>query len=657
MRIQLVNQPSPVTGDVRSLDPAERAARADRPVALVTMPFVSADSPSLQLGLLKPIAESHGFPAETFHLNLELAATIGPDVYEPLWQHRGPMLGDWLFSKTAFGDAAPDPDGQLLDQLDPSQLWGLNQAGADRERLRHMRDVEIPRYIQRMVDLTDWSRFAVVGFTSTFQQNVASFSLAAALKRRWPEITTLFGGANFDGAMGVELVRSIGAIDLAITGEADITFSQLLVALTHAQDPASVPGVLSCRAGEVVSGGTPAPVEQLDELPTPSYAEYFERAERLGILRSGSRRLVKLPYESARGCWWGAKRHCTFCGLNGSTMAFRAKRPARVADELAQLAERHRTFGFAAVDNIVEPSYVETLFPALVSAGSTYDLFYEVKANLSREQLRVMRAAGVRHIQPGIESLSSRVLGLMRKGTRASTNINLLRWARHFRIHVSWNLLWGFPGESEEDYRQQADLMRSLHHLQPPGGGGRIWMERFSPIFEDRATFPAGRVEPNWSYRHIYPSNVNLADVAYFFDHDLLGTLPDQAYEETDHAVRDWARAWVGEATPVLELWQSPGIVQIDDTREPARPCTHTFRGALASLYLACFDRPRKAVDAAAEAGVSYSPAAVEAALDEFVSRKLMMRDGNLFLALALPASGAFGDLDSGGSGVTDRIA
>src|SRR3954465_271775 len=38
--------------------------------------------------------------------------------------------------------------------------------------------------------------------------------------------------------------------------------------------------------------------------------------------------------ETARGCWWGAKNHCTFCGLNGETMGFRAKSADRVMTEI-----------------------------------------------------------------------------------------------------------------------------------------------------------------------------------------------------------------------------------------------------------------------------------------------------------------------------------
>jgi radical SAM superfamily enzyme YgiQ (UPF0313 family) len=79
------------------------------------------------------------------------------------------------------------------------------------------------------------------------------------------------------------------------------------------------------------------------------------------VLPRGARHQVWIPFESARGCWWGAKHHCTFCGLNGSAMRFRAKSPQRVLSELADLARRHHSFRFEAVDNILEPRYLKDL--------------------------------------------------------------------------------------------------------------------------------------------------------------------------------------------------------------------------------------------------------------------------------------------------------
>ena len=80
-----------------------------------------------------------------------------------------------------------------------------------------------------------------------------------------------------------------------------------------------------------------------------------------------------------------------------------------------------------------------------------------------------MAQAGVTKIQPGIESLSSNVLRLMRKGVRAIQNVNLLRWAQYYDIDVAWNLLWGFPGETEQDYTEQA-----IGHTAPVSSAAAI---------------------------------------------------------------------------------------------------------------------------------------------------------------------------------------
>src|ERR1017187_2910399 len=87
------------------------------PVVLVSMPFMDAYRPSIQLGLLKSVAATHGFPARTFHANLSFANKIGVDYYQLLSQHRGRMVGDWLFSLDAFKDAAPDRSEEHTSEL------------------------------------------------------------------------------------------------------------------------------------------------------------------------------------------------------------------------------------------------------------------------------------------------------------------------------------------------------------------------------------------------------------------------------------------------------------------------------------------------------------------------------------------------------------
>lgn len=605
---------------------------AGGPTVIVSMPFQPVDRPSIQLGLLKAIADGHGLPVRTLHANLDFAVRIGLDYYRLLAEHRGRQLGDWLFSIEAFGNNAPDPDGKLLTELETELSFLDCSVTNSRDRLLATRDQDVPAFLDALVD--EFADVRVVAFSSTFQQNTASFALASRLKQRYPDIVTVFGGANFDGEMGLELVRSIDCVDLAVIGEGDTAFPRLLDALATGVDLSAIPGVARRVGDEVVATPPAPPRAQLDDLPPPDYGEYFERAARLSLPTDH----IAIPFESARGCWWGAKHHCTFCGLNGTTMGFRAKSPARVLDELDQQSRRYRTFRFDAVDNILDPGYLKTLLPAITEGRRDYEIFYEVKANLTRPQLKSLAAAGVTQLQPGLESLSSAVLKLMDKGVRAAQNVNLLRWARYYGIAVGWNILWGFPGETAADYATQTAAVPHLLHLQPPAGANRVWLERFSPLFTRPEQFPMRWRAPEASYRHVYPSTVDIERVAYFFDYELENVPDPETYTALTDAVSKWSTAWETGEPPILVYRAAPGFLQIYDGR-PDRQGTYTFHDTLAEIYLACVDRPRTAAAVHRELELEVSVAAVEDAMRRFADRGLMFQDDNLAVALALPAT------------------
>ncbi|ASW57804.1 B12-binding domain-containing radical SAM protein [Plantactinospora sp. KBS50] len=596
------------------------------------MPFMDVDRPSIQLGLLAAILRDEGFPAHTLHANLDFAAALGLPEYQRLGARRSRMVAEWLFSVAAFGAEAPDPDGRMVEDFAPD--FGNPHEEADwRRRLRQIRDEVVPAYLDGLLAARSWDQVRVVGFSSTFQQNNASFALARRIRERHPGIVTVFGGANFDGEMGPEWVRAVDWVDIGVVGEGDVALPRIMHALSAGTPVAGIPGTACHQDGRLVVTPPEPPLTRLDESPIPDYDEFFIRGRQLELLPAAGPTSVRIPFESARGCWWGAKHHCTFCGLNGSTMQFRAKSAGRVADELTAQARRYRSFRFEAVDNIADMAYLRTLFPALVEQETDFELFYEVKANLSREQIRTLAHAGVTAVQPGIESLSTHVLTLMDKGVRAAQNINLLRWARHYGIDVGWNIIWGFPGETEEDYAEQTALLPHLVHLQPPVHAGRLWIERFSPLYTRSPGKP-----PERSYRYVYPAAVDLSKVAYFFEYDLPGALPDTTYDGLRKAVADWNAAWQDRPEPVLRYWSAPGFVQIYDGRHPGAEGTYTFEGPLADLYVATSDRPLGVAAAHGRLRDRLPAAQIEAAFGEFAARGLMYFDGSAALALALPA-------------------
>ena len=624
----------------RRLMTAAPGTRSELPVALVCMPFQSAQRPSIQVGLLASVARQAGFPVETFHLNLELAATLGTRVAEEVAGNRAHNLGEWLFSVAAF-DSTPDPEGKYLDEYP----GGLQVAPSDRddprEYLLRLRDEVLPEFIDRWAEAVDWGAFGVVGFTSMFQQNAASLALARRIKERHPATTTVFGGANFEQEMGEAFFAAFPCVDIGVTGEADLTFPILLDRLAKGEDPEGIPGMTTRRDGRILRTPAAEPLADLDQLPTPDYDEYFRRWDELE-LASESESTRMLPFETSRGCWWGQKHHCTFCGLNGEDMRFRSKSAERVLAELDELAGSHRWTAFDAVDNILDNAYVRTLFPKLEEAEVDYTFFYEVKASLTRKQIAQMWRGGVRAMQPGTESLSTHVLGLMRKGTTMLKNVRVLKWAHYYGINTAWNILFGFPGERREDYEQQLDLLHRLTHLQPPDFVGTIGLVRFSPYFFDSDSFPIDAIEPERSYHHIYPTHVDMEKAAYFFD-CMMGDSPGvEMFPEIRSFCDGWQERYEQGHTDSLHVRRIPDGILIADRRRYTPAGEWSFEADLAMIYQHCMDTMRDAASVRQHLeehwrGSTPTEARVSWALEEFCERGLMVGEGGDYLSLALP--------------------
>ncbi len=607
-------------------------------VALVCMPFASVGRPSIQIGLLKAVIEQAGFTADTFHLNLELAARLPLKDYEALGQHRGHMTGEWLFSVAAFGEAAHLDDEAYFAAFPDEVVW-LEKCRKDRSYLIQLRHEILPSFINDCLKIVDWDSYDVIAFSSTFQQNVACLALARLIKENFPNAIIAFGGANMEDEMGPEYARSFPFIDYVMIGEGDCLFPALLRALAVGKVSELMPGLVARTPTGIIGSGQAQPNHNLDALPIPNYDEYFDRAKRLDLLRFIDAP-VALPFESSRGCWWGQKNHCTFCGLNGLGMTYRSKSPQRVLRELSELAKKYRISYFEAVDNILDVKYIKDFFSEIQATRTDYQFFYEVKANLNHDQIRNLYLGGVRAIQPGIESLSTHVLQLMRKGTTMLQNVLILKWARYYRIQVAWNLLWGFPHETEEDYRQELEVLKLISHLQPPFGCTRIWMERFSPYFVERDNVSIHNLRPEASYQYVYPPHVDLEKIAYFFDYTMENTVTDEVHEETRRWVEKWQQCWSTEPD-TLSYRRTQDALFVDDNRGERRG-TYAFYGPMALIYEYCSETMRGATQVLHYLeliGYHYSKDEVVDALKKFCRSGLMVSENNKYLALALPTN------------------
>jgi ribosomal peptide maturation radical SAM protein 1 len=571
--------------------PEAPAAAGLRPrVLLVSMPYGAIERPSLALGLLQAGLARRTIDCRTRYLGFTFADFVGLDDY--LFVYSGlpytAFAGDWTFTGALYGDdAATDYVDQVL-----RGAWGLDEVAI--RRICRVRAHAEP-FLAHCMAAIDWSEVDIVGFTSTFEQNIASLALARRIKAAHPGIVTVFGGANWEGEMGEELARQFPFVDVACSGEADVSFPAAVEALAAGRDLDEVGGIVHRQGGDVVVTGRQEMVTELDDLPVPDFDDFFADQ---AASRSCGDVTPRLLVETARGCWWGAHSHCTFCGLNGGTMAFRSKGAGRVLSELHHLVERHGITQISFVDNILDMRYFRSVLPRIAEELPDLHLFYEVKANLSHRQVRALRAAGVHDIQPGIESMSDHVLELMRKGTTALRNVQLLKWCREFGIQAEWNLIYGFPGETAEDYQAMLPLLEAIRFLGPPTACGPIRLDRFSPFHEDPGSFGMVDIRPLLPYEHLYPGieREALLRIAYYFEFEYAdGRLPDSYVRP----VIDFCQAWRAQP-PMGALWQlgdeeTPDRVVLVDQRG-GTPSRLELDGWEAVVYRAC-DRAQALAD------------------------------------------------------------
>jgi ribosomal peptide maturation radical SAM protein 1 len=555
-------------------------------VALVYPPFGPAALPSLGLALLSAQIKRMGHSCTVHYWNLDMVSAMPFDsprerlaAYRSLTERTWYPYNEWIFGGEVHGDQMRERDQATALRLINHAL-ALPDEMLSAEAILRLRSLAAAL----VADMAARVRGAdVVGISSTFFQNLPALALAKRIKAVRPGQTVILGGANCDGEMGEALFEHFGFLDAVFAGEADWSITEFLdrFARRHVM---AIPGVLWRGPDGTVSKTAAAPpLKDLSGLPYADYTDWVPERRRANV--TGAPTVVAL--EASRGCWWGAKHHCTFCGLNASTMTYRRKAAERMLEEVrVVLSDTEAEFVYMT-DNILAMDYVPDMPGWPARTGRRPQYFFEVKSNLRRDQVFRLAEAGVSAVQPGIESLSTEILQLMRKGVTAIQNVAFLKAAQEAGIRAAWNLLVGFPGEDPTWYDSMVSRIPLLTHLRPPATVAQVEFHRFSPYHNDPVAFGL-RLRPVDAYAALYPfGNDNLARVAYMFqrdDEDLVRR--ERTYlPGLSAAVLSWRTSFFTRQARLTESADADGQTVIVDTRPGYGPQTVRLYGFASDLY------------------------------------------------------------------------
>jgi radical SAM superfamily enzyme YgiQ (UPF0313 family) len=336
--------------------------------------------------------------------------------------------------------------------LPPLGLAYLAAAVRDRHEVRIV-DAEVLGWTERELldEVARWSP-QVVGLTVVTPALPRVLSICRALKAKNPSVITVLGGP-YPSACPIETLEC-EAVDVAVAGEGEQTFLELLDALEGGRALSEIPGLAFRGAAGPVATPPRERIRDLDAVPLP--ARDLLPIERYRPSPLHYRAQPALSVVCGRGCPW----RCTFCSC---AKVFRGKftvrTPAGVAAEVRHLVDRYGAREILFWDDTfgLTREWTLELCDLLRPIGVGWSAWMRVDL-VEPDVLAHMAQSGCWHVSYGVESGNQAVLDGIRKGFRVEDVKRAFRWTREAGIEARGTFILGLPGDTWDTMMETVEL-------------------------------------------------------------------------------------------------------------------------------------------------------------------------------------------------------
>jgi ribosomal peptide maturation radical SAM protein 1 len=591
------------------------------------------------LGVLKAFVRLH-FPevaVKAYHVYLNVAESIGYELYHSISERT------WL-AETVYG--------ALLYPECSAGMARLFHSEAAGNRLLRRTDfarlvTQVQAATEQWLSATDWKPLRLVGVTSVLCQLTSSLYFTRRLKQCRPDLTIVVGGAAFNSESGAAALALFPDIDAVVCGEGERPLCHLVqhhvLQGQRLQEIPTLDSILLRGAPQLRQAGQAfSQLESLEQLPIPDFTDYFETLSGFG---TAMRFFPTLPVEFSRGCWWqretvaGEGRGCEFCNLNLQWRGYRSKSAGHAVSEVDQLTRRHRLLSVAVMDNVLPRDSSSDLLRGLAGLNRDLSIFAEIRATTPLAELKLMRMAGMRTVQVGIEALSTRLLRKLRKGTSAIQNLEIMKHCEALGIANLANLIAHFPASDEEDVAETLKVMDFAGPFRPPKFVS-FWLGLGSPAWRHPEVLGLRKVcnHPHWA--RIFPQRVFQQLPLMVQSYRGGCGRQRRLWQPVCDQLSSWARIYDdlhrrAVAEPILSYGDGGDFMIIRERRLRGDTASHRLEGSSRQIYLFCnHHRSLRRITAnfpsiPADKIVSY--------LQMMTAQKLMFSENNYFLSLAVP--------------------
>ena len=266
-------------------------------------------------------------------------------------------------------------------------------------------------------------------------------------------IVTIAKGAHFS-FLAKEVLQSHDFIDIAICGEGELTFGEILEGLPLSQ----IKGICYRDEFEIMENQRRPFNENLDELPYPA-RDLIDNSLYIRPDNNKKQAVIKV----SRGCPY----HCFFClatPLNGRIV--RKRSPENIIGEIRECVEKYGIKNFIFWSDIfnLDKEWTRELCSKITESGLKITFSTNTRADSADiETIKLMKKAGCRLVSIGVESGSQFMLDKMGKKITLSQIINTVKAFKKAGIQIYAYYVIGLPWETKETIKETFEFAKKLN--------------------------------------------------------------------------------------------------------------------------------------------------------------------------------------------------
>ena len=239
-------------------------------------------------------------------------------------------------------------------------------------------------------------------------------------------------------------------VDCLAVYEGEETLVEFLQYIENKKAISDVPNLIYLQEERVVSTKI-RKIQNIFHLPTPDFSHYE-------LHRYLTPEPV-MPIYASRGCYYDV---CSFCNHHENYFGgYRVKKASDVLESMKTYQTLYGCTKFFFVDEISAPTYQLELAQLAKEGNHTFRWYVHcrVDPSFTTKDLKTMAEGGVTLLHAGVESSSTNVLELMKKGYARQDVLDFLSKLALVPMTAHLNTIQGFPGEDPQDYIQTLEDM------------------------------------------------------------------------------------------------------------------------------------------------------------------------------------------------------